>query len=69
MRLRNIKYGLWVIGIIAAFLVVWYLWASKGTPPGQPQLTSLTRNNLDQFKTAFNGAGDEARLVLLLSPT
>jgi len=25
--------------------------------------------NLDQFKQAFNGAADRARLVLLLSPT
>lgn len=63
------KYALWVVGIIAAFLIVWYLWLSRGTPSGQPPLTSLTQNNLDQFKNAFNGAGDEARLVLLLSPT
>ena len=69
MRLRSLKYALWVAGIIAAFLIVWYLWVSKGTPPGQPPLTSLTQNNLDQFKNDFNGARDEARLVLLLSPT
>jgi hypothetical protein len=50
-------------------LIVWYLWLSKGTPPGQPTLTSLTQNNLDQFKHDFDGAGGEARLVLLLSPT
>ena len=50
-------------------MIVWYLWLAKGTPPGQPPLTSLTRNNLDQFKHDFNGAGGEARLVLLLSPT
>ena len=63
------KYALWVVGIIAAFLIVWYLWLSKGTPPGQPPLTSLTQNNLDHFKNDFNGAGGEGRLVLLLSPT
>ena len=66
LRMKN---ALWVVGIIAASLIVWYLWLSRGTPPGQPPLTSLTRNNLDQFKHDFNGAGDEARLVLLLSPT
>jgi hypothetical protein len=69
MRPRWIKYLLWLLGIIAALLIVWYLWLSKGTPPGQPPLTSLTRNNLDPFKHDFNGAGNEARLVLLLSPT
>jgi len=63
------KYALWVVGVIVAFLIVWYLWLSKGTPSGQPPLTSLTQNNLDHFKNDFNGAGDEARLLLLLSPT
>ena len=69
MRLRMSKYALWVVGVIVAFLIVWYLWLSKGTPSGQPPLTSLTQNNLDHFENDFNGAGDEARLLLLLSPT
>jgi hypothetical protein len=69
VRLRSTKYALGAVGIIAAILIVWYLWLSKGTPSGQPPLTSLTRNNLDHFTNDFNGAGDEARLVLLLSPT
>ena len=69
MQTRSVKYGFWLVGIIAGLLIVWYLWLSKGTPPGQPPLTSLAQNNLDQFRRDFNGAGDEARLVLLLSPT
>ncbi|MGA8215322.1 MAG: hypothetical protein WB799_17125 [Candidatus Sulfotelmatobacter sp.] len=69
MPTQRVKYAFWLVGIIAALLIVWYLWLSKGTPPGQPPLASLTQNNLDQFKHDFNGAGDEARLVLLLSPT
>jgi hypothetical protein len=68
MQTQRVKYAFWLVGIIAA-LVVWYLWLSKGTPPGQPPLTFLTQNNLDQFKRDFNSGGDEARLVLLLSPT
>ena len=63
------KFAIWLVGVIAVILIVWYLWLSKGTPPSQPPLTSLTQNNLDKFKDDFNGAGDEARLVLLLSPT
>ncbi len=58
-----------LIGIIAVLLIIWYVWLSKGTPPGQPPLTSLTQNNLDQFKLEFNNAADRARLMLLLSPT
>lgn len=69
MATRRVKYALWLVGIVAALLIVWYLWLSKGTPPGQRPLTSLTQTNLDQFKYDFNGASDEARLVLLLSPT
>jgi len=69
MRPRGIKYGVWLIGIIVALVIVWYLWVAKGTPPGQPPLTSLTHNNLDHFKNDFDAAGDDARLVLLLSPT
>jgi hypothetical protein len=68
MPTRRVKYAFWLVGIVAALLIVWYLWLSNGTPPGQPPLTSLTQS-LDQFKRDFNGAGDEARLVLLLSPT
>lgn len=69
MRARGIKSALWLVAIIATLVIVWYLWVSKGTPPGQPPLTSLTRNNLDQFKHDFNSADGELRLVLLLSPT
>ena len=69
MQSRRAKYGLWLVGIIATLVIVWYLWLSKGTPPGQPPLTSVTQNYLDQFKHDFNGAGDNVRLVLLLSPT
>ena len=69
MPTQRAKFAFWIVGIVAAFLIVWYLWLSKGTPPGQRPLTSLTPNNLDQFKHDFNGASDEARLVLLLSPT
>jgi hypothetical protein len=69
MPARRIKYASWLVGIVATVLIVWYLWLSKGTPPGQPPLRSLAQNNLDLFKHDFDGAGDEARLVLLLSPT
>jgi hypothetical protein len=69
MQPRRVKYAFWLVGIIAVLLIVWYLWLSKGTLPGQPALRSLTQNNLDQFKHDFNGAGDQVRLVLLLSPT
>ena len=69
MDKRRLKYVFRVGAIIALLLMVWHLWLSKKTPSGQPPLTSLTQYNLEQFRRDFNGAGDEARLVLLLSPT
>jgi hypothetical protein len=69
MPTQRVKYAFWLVGIVAALLIVWYLWLSKRTPPGQRPLTSLTHNNLDLFKHDFDEAGDDARLVLLLSPT
>jgi len=69
MPTRGLKYAFWLAGTVAALLIIWYLLLSKGTPPGQPALRSLTQKNLDLFKHEFNSAGDEARLVLLLSPT
>lgn len=69
MPVVRIRHVLWLLGMIGGLVVVWYLWASRATPPGQPPLTPLSEDNLDKFKNDFDGAPDEARLVLLLSPT
>lgn len=69
MEARRLKSVFRLVGIIAALLIVWYLWLSKGTPPGQPPLTSLTPENFEHFRLEFNNAADRTRLVLLLSPT
>lgn len=63
----TMKYVPLFIVVALACLVFWYFW---GAPPnGQAPLTSLTANNLDQFKREFNDAADGNRLLLLLSPT
>jgi hypothetical protein len=65
----KMKYAVW-FALAVAFSVGWYLWGSRRAPRGQPPLTSLTRDNLDQFTRQFDdAAADRARLVLLLSPT
>jgi len=63
----KLKYMPLLIVAALACLIFWYFWGSP--PNGQPPLTSLTSNNLDQFKREFNGAVDRSRMVLLLSPT
>ena len=63
------KHTVLLLVIVLAFVAYWYYWGSSRTPPGQPPLTSLTPNNLGQFKKAFNDKADQIRLVLLVSPT
>ena len=65
----KVKYAAWFVLVVIVLTICWYLWGSGRAPQGQPPLTSLTPANLDQFKSAFNGATDRNRLVLLLSPT
>ena len=65
----KMKHAAWFALAVVALSIGWYLWSSGRAPRGQPPLTSLTPANLDQFKSAFNGATDRNRLVLLLSPT
>jgi hypothetical protein len=69
MPTLRVRYAFWLVGIVAVLLIVRYLWLSKGTPPGQPPLASLTPDNFGNFRQEFNSAADRARLVLLLSPT
>jgi len=69
MPTLKLKCAFWLLGGMGTFLVVWYLWVSKGTPSGQPPLTSLTQHNLDRFRNDFNAVKGKTRLVLLLSPT
>jgi hypothetical protein len=57
-----------LLGVAAvACLVFWYFSGTR--PKDQPPLTSLTQDNLEQFKREFNNAADRTRLVLLFSPT
>jgi len=63
----QMKYVPLVAVAAVAYIAFWYYWGSS--PSGQPLLTTLTPDNLDQFKRDFNEAADRNRLVLLLSPT
>ncbi len=65
----KVKHAAWFALLVVVLSIGWYLWGSRRAPRHQPPLTLLTAANLDQFKSAFNGATDRNRLVLLLSPT
>ena len=61
------------LAVVAAVLVLagllMYFYAGHQTPPGQPPLTLLTEQNFGSIAEAFNGAKDDVRVLLLLSPT
>jgi hypothetical protein len=63
------KYMLWSVGLAFALLLAWHFLWSDRTPDGQLPLTYLRSNNTDQFKHQFDGTAENARLVVLLSPT
>lgn len=63
------KHTLWLVGLAFALFVGWHFLWSDRTPHHQPSLTYLRSNNTDQFQHQFDGAAENARLVLLLSPT
>lgn len=66
------KRFLTILAVLAPVVLLalgWYFYSGAKVPAGQPPLASLTSANFDQFRTAFNAASGEVRIVLLLSPT
>jgi len=49
--------------------LAWHLLAPRETPAGQQPLTHLSPESLAALRDAFNAAGDQIRVVALLSPT
>lgn len=43
--------------------------ATHLTPPPQPPLVFVSRDNFDDIRSAFNSAMDRPRVIALLSPT
>ena len=80
-RARQSRIALVILGL-AAVLAVFLLFfpqvlaglladisSQQRVPAGQPSLSSLTPENFDQLRTAFNKASGDVRVVLLVSPT
>ena len=70
------RWPLKVVLLAAAALVVvagagfaWLKLAPRRVPAGQPPLVTLGPGSLPAFRDAFNGSGEEIRVLALLSPT
>jgi hypothetical protein len=65
----NRKYTLIAILLITLAGALFYVYGGSQTPTGQPPLRTLTNQNVDVIKDAFNAAEHDTRVLLLLSPT
>jgi heme A synthase len=65
-RLRAALLGLVALAIA---ILAWRQFGPARTPSPQPPLESLAAANFHDFRDAFNADSQEARVILLLSPT
>ncbi len=63
------KYLLAAIPATVLIAALGYYYGGSQAPIGQPPLQSLTAQNMDEIKGAFNATKSEVRVLLLLSPT
>ena len=66
MKRKYIAGAVLVASLMAA---AFYLYGGGQVPSGQPQLRNISAQSLGEIKDEFNAAKDEARVLLLLSPT
>jgi hypothetical protein len=65
---RQTKMAVALASAVLLLIAVWYVRGSY-TPSGQPPLTVLGQDNLNQFHAAFDAGASAPRLLLLFSPT
>ena len=55
--------------IVIAAALVWYRFAPRRVPAGQPPLVTLDANSLQSLRADFNRDANQMRLIILLAPT
>jgi hypothetical protein len=63
------KHVLGLVGLVLGLLLGWHFLGSARTPDGQSPLAYLSPNSPEEFNADFDRSAENARLVLLLSPT
>ena len=66
MKRKYILGALATVLLIAAFL---YLYGGGHAPAGQAPLKRINAQNIAEIRDEFNAAKNDARVLLLLSPT
>src|SRR5205814_10042425 len=65
----TVKRVLFAIPILALAGGLFYFYGGHSTPPGQPPFAELESQSLASVESAFNAAGGQVRVLLLVSPT
>ena len=60
-----------ILAVLGAVLIVgsWWRFGGHDTPVGQPPLLTIDAAGLEAFKTAFNAASGNTRVIVIISPT
>ena len=65
----KVKYTLSTLLVVMLVAALIYVYGGSQAPAGQPQLESLTAQNVADVQNQFNSAKNAVRVLLLLSPT
>jgi len=62
------------LGVVAVVIVLglgiaWFLLGPGDAPAGQPPLVTIDLNSLESLRADFNRDSNQARVIVLLSPT
>jgi hypothetical protein len=67
--MRKLRGTLLVLLIILGSAAAWWRYSPRTVPAGQPPLVTLDTASLSTLRDDFNRAGDDVRIIVLLSPT
>ena len=69
MALKSLLLVAAVALVVGVATFAWMKLSPRRVPPGQPPLAKLDSSSLPAFRATFNAAGDEIRVLAMLSPT
>ena len=59
--------GIALLGVL--LIAAYYTYAPRHVPDGQPPLARIVPQNFSDLQRQFNEGSDQARILVLLSPT
>jgi hypothetical protein len=69
MKNRRRTLGILALVIVLVLGIGWFLLGPADAPSGQPRLVTLDSGSLEALRADFNRDVNQARVIVLLSPT